>query len=101
MDSQPYPFSATSIEGGGKVEVGTVAVPITFTSRVKHICLTADDSNTSRIFIGSSNVQGNGNNAFVYLDPGDNMEFDYDDINNKIYAVSSNVGQYLWKGGAL
>lgn len=84
--------------GGGKVEVGTTAVPVTFTGTTKAIIITADQNNTGTLYVGKSNVTNAGANAFTFLETGDSVEIDYEDGTNAVYVVSDTASQNFWKG---
>ena len=99
ISPQPNPFSATTLEGGGKIAVGTTAVAVNFTSQVKTILISADKDNTGLLYVGNSTVTNTGANAITYLQAGDSISIDYDDVNGDIYVVASAVSQNFWKGG--
>ena len=92
---------STDLEGGGKVSVGTTAVEVTFTGTTQSIIITADKDNTGVLYIGKSDVTNAGANAIVYLEAGDWIELDYNDVTNGIYVVSDTASQYFWKGALL
>lgn len=101
IGNQPYPFSATSLEGGGRVVVGTTPVRVSFSKQVKSMIITADEDNTGRLYFGGSNVLSDGSNAMGYLKAGDHIEIDYDDTDSGIYIVATKSEQTFWKGGML
>ena len=101
IGNQPNPFAGTKVIGGGKVAVGIVAVAVAFPSQVKSILITADESNTAKLYIGGSNVGSDGSNAITYLNGGDEFGMDFDDSQEKLYIVAAAEGQYFWKGGML
>lgn len=101
IGNQPYPFSATSIEGGGKVAVGTTAVEMTFTAKTKTIIITADFDNSGYIYIGKSTVTNAGANAMAILSAGDVATIDYDDVTYPLYCVASVAAQNVWKGALI
>lgn len=90
-----------NMEGGGKISVGTTAVEVTFTGITKSIIITADKDNTGVLYIGESNVTNIGANAITFLESGDSLTIDYDDIDNAVYVVSDTSSQYFWKGATL
>lgn len=96
--NQQYPFSAKTLEGGGKVSVGTTAVEVTFTAETKSIIITADASNGGTLYVGGSTVTSAGANALTFLGAGDVLTIDYDDATTPIYVVASVASQYFWKG---
>ena len=96
--AQPYPFSATAMEGGGKVSVGTAAVEVTFTMATKQIIITADPVNSGTLYVGNSNVTSAGANAITYLGPGDSIILDFDDTSVPVYVVASTSSQNFFKG---
>ena len=98
IGDQAFPFSATNLEGGGKLPVGITATAVTFSIRTKTIIITADADNSGLLYIGNSNVTSNGNNSITYLSAGDLISIDYNDSINKLYVVGSTTGQYFWKG---
>ena len=101
IGNQPYPFSATSLEGGGRTTVGTTPVRVTFSKQVKSMIITADEDNTGRLYFGGSNILPDGSNAMGYLRASDHIEIDYDDTDSGIYIVASIDAQAFWKGGML
>lgn len=98
---QPYPFSATNIEGGGKIAVGTTAVEITFTMETRSIVITADADNTNKLYVGKSGVTSAGANAITYLSAGDTVTLDYNDADVPLYVVAGAAAQNFWKGAVL
>lgn len=101
IGNQPYPFSATSLEGGGRITVGITPVRVTFSNKVKSMIITADEDNTGRLYFGGSNILSDGSNAMGYMKAGDHIEIDYDDMDNGIYIVATIADQAFWKGGML
>ncbi|MEI6420328.1 MAG: hypothetical protein WCO30_01715 [bacterium] len=99
ISSQPYPYSAKTLQGYGKIVVGVTAIPVNFSSTVKNITISADKDNTGILYVGNSTVTSAGANAFTYLGPGDVMSLDYDDITSKLYIVSTVAAQAFWLGG--
>jgi len=93
--------SATDMEGGGKVSVGTTAVEVAFTGQTKSVIIAADTANTGQIYVGKSNVTSAGANAIIFLDPGDSVVIDYDDSTNAVYVVASAISQNFWKGALI
>lgn len=98
---QPYPFSGKSIEGGGKIAVGTTAVEVSFTIETRSIVITADADNTGKLYVGKSNVTSAGANAIVYLSAGDSVSLDFNDVDTPLYVVASVAAQNFWKGAIL
>lgn len=98
---QPYPFSGTTIEGGGKISVGTTAVEVTFTTETRSIVITADAANTGVLYVGKSNVTSAGANAMLPLEAGDVLTMDYDDSSVPLYVVASVAAQNFWKGATI
>jgi hypothetical protein len=92
---------ATDIEGGGKISVGTTAVEVTFTGVTQSIIITADADNDGKLFVGESNVASDGSNAITFLDAGDWIQLDYNDVTNGVYVVSDTASQNFWKGALL
>lgn len=101
IGQQGNPFSATSVEGGGKISVGTTAVEVTFTTETRSIVITADIANTGTLYVGKSNVTSAGANAMVPLEAGDVLTMDYDDSSVPLYVVGSAASQNFWKGAAI
>ena len=98
IGNQPYPYSGTSIEGGGKIAVGTTPIEVSFTLETKTILISADVSNSNLIYVGSSLITSSGTNAITYLSAGDSLALDYDDINESLYVVGAAASQNFWKG---
>jgi len=80
---------ATSLEGGGKISIGTTPVEMTFTTSPKTIILTGDQGNNDIIYWGGSNIDSNGNNAMVYLEANNVQEIHFDDTTEAIYVVAN------------
>jgi len=90
------------MEGGGKVSVGTTAVEATFTGTPTHaIIIRADRNNTGLLFVGESNVASDGSNSLTYLEAGDSVTIDYDDVDNAVYVVATVASQNFYKGALL
>jgi hypothetical protein len=93
--------SATNLEGGGIVSVGTTAVEATFTGITKSVIITSLQTNTGILYIGKSNVTSAGANAFVALYAGESVSVDYNDATNGLYVVASAASQSFLKGATL
>lgn len=90
------------MEGGGKIAVGTTAVEVVFAGTPTHsIIITADLLNTGVLYIGESNVTNAGANAMTFLEAGESLTMDYNDVDNAVYVVSDTVSQNFWKGALL
>lgn len=92
---------STDLDGGGKISVGTSAVEATFTGVTTSIKITADIDNTGVLYVGKSDVDSTGANAFDFLYAGDSLTIDYADTTNAIYVVASVASQNFWKGALL
>jgi len=90
-----------NVEGGGKISVGTTPVEVSFTGSTKSIVITADKDNSGLIFVGKSDVASNGSNALTFLEAGDSITLDYDDVDNALYVVSDTASQNFWKGSTI
>lgn len=97
-DDDMFPLSARKFEAGGKFEVGTNSVQISFSIRPRLITISSDPSNNGIIFIGDENVSRSGDNAFAFLLPGDILNVEFDTIVQPIFVISSDENQYVWKG---
>jgi translation elongation factor EF-4 len=95
---QPYPYSGKSLEGGGKISVGTTAVEVTFSIDTRSIIISADKDNTGTLYVGGSGVTSAGANAITYLSAGDTITLDYNDTTTALYVVASASSQNFWKG---
>lgn len=91
-------LSSSDLEGKGKVSVGTTAVEITFTGESSSIIISADSDNTGKLYIGKSNVTSDGSNAVTFLEAGESVTLDYNDVTNALYVVASAVSQNFWAG---
>lgn len=100
IGEQNYPFSAKTIEGGGKIVVGTTAVEVTFTIIPTTIIITADVANTGILYVGKSDVTSAGANAITFLSAGESLSMDYNDRSVPIYVVASATSQNFFKGAA-
>lgn len=86
---------ATDIETQDLITVGLTPVEITFANTKGVVVLCAADTNLSNLFIGKSDVEYNGNKAFVVLSPGQTRAFTYDKSVNPLYVISNSSGQKL------
>lgn len=100
-DPAVSPFRA-DIEGKGIQTVGTTAVELVFTGTpTRSISVSAMEGNDGYIFVGKSNVNSAGANAFDYIPAGQNFTIDYDDATNPLYIVGSAAGQEYIAGAVL
>jgi hypothetical protein len=100
ISDQTNPFAATNLEGGGKISIGTTAIPINFTTMIPTtIFITADSGNTGVLYLGGPTVDSTGNNAFTYINAGDMISLDYNNISNQLFIVANTSSQNFWKGG--
>lgn len=86
---------ATDIETQDLITVGLTPVEITFANTKGVVILCAADTNSGNLFIGKSDVENDGDKAFVVLSPGQTRAFTYDKAFNSLYAISSSSGQKL------
>lgn len=105
-NSNPLPVTSvshtsTDLDGGGKTSVGTTAVEVTFSGTTESIVIRADRNNTGLLFVGKSNVTNLGANSITYLEAGDSITLDYDDVDNAVYVVASVISQFFYKGASL
>ena len=82
---------------GAPVTVGTSAVEMTFTGTPRSISIQADQDNSGDIWIGKSNIDNTGANAFGRLGPGRTVTIEFNDTTNAIYAVSDVASQKVYK----
>lgn len=88
-----------NMEGGGKIVVGITAIEVTFVGTPTHsIIITADLDNTGLLYVGKSNVTTAGANAMTFLEAGESVTIDYNDVDNAVYVVASIASQNFWKG---
>ena len=102
--TNPMPIDTTpsaDMEGGGKVAVGVTAVEVTFTGVTKSILISADIANTGTLYVGKSTVTTAGAYALAYLEAGESLTIEYDDVTNAVYVVASIAAQNFWKGALL
>lgn len=92
---------STNLDGGGKNQVGVIAVELTFTGTTESIIISADTSNTGTLFVGKSDVQGSGANAIAFLEAGESLIIDYDDSTNALYVIANLDSQFFFKGATL
>lgn len=92
---------ATDLDGGGRNQVGTTAVEITFTGTTESVIISADTSNVGTLFLGKSDVQGSGVNAVAFLEAGESLVLDYDDSINALYVVANLSSQHFFKGATI
>jgi len=86
------------LEGGGMLAVGTDPVEVEFTGETRVILITADADNQGWLYVGKSDVDSDGNNAFTLLGPGESQEMQYNDSTNPLYVVASIADQNFWRG---
>jgi len=89
------------MEGGGIVAIGTTAVEMTFTGTPTAIILSAPLANTGTLYVGKSTVTSAGANAITYLEAGESLTIEYDDITNAVYVVATVAAQNVFKGALL
>lgn len=104
--SNPVPVTsvshiASNLEGGGKIEVGTTEVEVSFSGTTESIIITADIDNVGKLYIGKTGVGNDGSSAITFLEAGDSITLDYNDADNAIYIISDTASQYFWKGALL
>jgi len=87
-------YTPTDAEGGPQT-IGTTAVLLVFSGRTKTLFFQGGRANIGTIYIGKSNVASNGDYAFIELDAGQWVSFDYNDANNALYAISGDADQTL------
>lgn len=97
-DDDMYPLSAKKFEAGGKMDIGTTPVQVTFSIRPRLITISSDPSNNGVVYVGDENVSVIGDNAFAFLLPGDVLNIEFDTITQPIFICSSDENQYVWKG---
>lgn len=90
--------SARDLQGLGKISVGTTALEVSFSGVTTSIVITADIENTGKLFVGKSDVTSTGANAITFLEAGDSIKLDYDDVDNALYVVADTVSQNYWAG---
>lgn len=93
--------SSTNLEGKGIIQVTTTATAIAFTGTTESIILTSGISSTDVIYVGTSSVSSTGANAITFLDVGESLTIDYNDVTNTIYVVTASGTQYLFAGASL
>jgi len=91
----------TNLEGGGKISVGVTAVEVTFSGTTRSVIVSADIDNSGTLYIGKSSVTSAGANAIAFLEPGESLTLNYDDVTNAIYVVASIASQNFWKGATI
>ncbi len=89
------------LEGLGDVTIGTSQIEIPFNGVPKIIRIQSDRTNTGVIFIGNDGILNNGSNSLIKLLHGDEVSFEYNDIKNKIFAISDVANQKINVGALI
>jgi hypothetical protein len=88
--------SEVDLVGLGDVTVGATQVLIDSGGEItSEFRIRADTGNTGTIYIGKTGVLADGTNDFVRLSAGEEISLGYNDIVNKLYAISDVAAQKI------
>lgn len=98
IGSTPPTELANHMHTLGKVQIGTQALELPFGSvATRGIIIRAHPDNTGMIFVGSSLVNPAGENSITYLEAGDCLTLEYNDV-NPVYLCASIPAQFAFVG---
>ncbi len=89
------------MNGKGWTVIGISPVEIVFQKKSSSINIEADPDNVGILYVGKSDINNDGDNAFAYLIAGQSLQIDYDDMSNTTHVVASIADQRFIAGALL
>ena len=81
--------------------VSTIGTQLVFSGVTKYVTIRAHKDNNDTVYIGDFTTTSVGVNALAFLEPGDAVKLDFDDVDVALYAISATAGQKVMVGALL